>query len=99
MTGGLRLVGVRCSSCFRTSYPVSTTCPLCGSGEVIEGDLPPRGIVTARTSAGDVHVAEAVLEDGVRVLGRLEDATILPGATVLVERDPDGSHPRFLADA
>jgi uncharacterized protein len=81
-----RLVVPACSNCGRTFFPPQPTCPHCGSQEWTQRECSGRATVYSWI---DIHVAlhpafahdvpytivAAELDEGVRLFGRLRDAT------------------------
>jgi uncharacterized OB-fold protein len=99
------LLGGRCASCERLQFPLATTCPACGSGEIEAVRLPDEGKLwgwTAVTAAppgylGEVPFGFGVVEltGGLRVITRIEErdparlAFGTPMRLTLVELGPD----------
>ena len=103
-----RLIGTRCKSCGRISYPPKPVCPYCGSRETEEAELPGRGRVLSYTVIYTVpdgfrKYAPLVLglielENGVRIVASLTDVlpeevrTGMEVEAVLRRVQEDGEH-------
>jgi uncharacterized OB-fold protein len=99
------LVGGRCPTCGRVQFPVASTCPACGEGEIETVRLSDHGSLwgwTAVTASppgylGEVPFGFGVVElsDGLRVITRIEEADPaclefgMPMRLELVELGPD----------
>ena len=93
-----KLVGVHCASCSATFFPLSESCPRCGSLEVTSRALATGGAVVSVTTVGPNIVGEVRLEDGVRVLAAI-DAPDVPAVGARVRHVPDSEKVRFEIDA
>jgi uncharacterized OB-fold protein len=83
--GRMRLVGARCASCTRRSFPAASTCPWCGSSDTRQVALARTGTLwawTAVTAAppgydGEVPFGFGVVQlddDEIRVVTRLTES-------------------------
>ncbi len=103
-----RLVGSRCKSCGKISYPPKPVCPYCGHRETEEVELPRRGRVLSYTVIYTVPdgfrkyapliLGLVELENGVRVVAPLTDVmphevrTGMKVEAVLRRVQEDGEH-------
>jgi uncharacterized OB-fold protein len=81
--GNPYLRGGRCGACGRLQFPLASTCPACGSGEVEAVRLADHGTLWGWTAVtapppgylGDVPFGFGVVElaDGLRVITRIEE--------------------------
>ncbi len=81
--GNPYLRGGRCGACGRLQFPLATTCPACGSGQIEEVRLAAHGTLWGWTAVtapppgylGDVPFGFGVVEldDGLRVITRIEE--------------------------
>jgi uncharacterized OB-fold protein len=103
--GAAYLVGGRCRTCDRPQFPLQSTCPACGGGEVDETRLSGEGSLwgwTAVTAPPPGYLGETPfgfgvveLPEGLRVISRIEEtdparlAFGMPVSLVLVELGAD----------
>ena len=83
-SGAPFLLGGECEECDRVQFPMASTCPACGSPEVVQVHLPARGTLWGWTAVtapppgylGTVPFGFGVVEldGGLRVITRIEAA-------------------------
>jgi len=99
------LLGGRCRACERLQFPLQSTCPGCGGGEIDEARLSDHGTLWGWTAVtapppgylGDTPFGFGVVElpEGLRLISRIEEtdpgrlAFGMPVALVLVELGAD----------
>ena len=81
-----RLVGRECRACGRRHYPPRPRCPYCGSGDLVDVELPRRGVVETYTviytvmegfrDRAPLPLAVVRLDDGTRVVAPLTDVDV-----------------------
>jgi uncharacterized OB-fold protein len=101
------LLGGRCGACARLQFPLASTCPACGSGEIEAVRLADHGTLWGWTAVtapppgylGEVPYGFGVVElaDGLRVITRIEEPDPsklefgMPMKLALVELDGSGA--------